>query len=71
MSRFQCKLMTTMEGCEGLQVCTFYFSFAFFHPNDNLALKSPKIAVNREFDDAIVFKMSSKSDINSSNSVVS
>ena len=43
---------------------------SFFHQKEDLALKSPRIKVTRELDGAIVFKMSSKSDKNSSNSVV-
>ena len=43
---------------------------SFFHQEEDLALKSPRIIVKRELDDAVVFKMSSKFDKNSSNSAV-
>ena len=47
---------------------------SFFHQKEDLALKSPKIIVKTEreggLDDAVVFKMSSKFDKTSSNSVV-
>ena len=43
---------------------------SFFHQEEDLALKSPRIIVKRELDDAVVFKMSSKFDKKSSNSAV-
>ena len=42
----------------------------FFHQKEDLALKSFRIIVRRELDDAVVFKMLSKFDENSLNSVV-
>ena len=43
---------------------------SFFHQKEDLALKSPRIIMKRELDDAVVFKMSSKLDKTSSNSAV-
>ena len=43
---------------------------SFFHQKEDLALKSPGIIGKRELDDAVVFKMSSTFDKNSSNSAV-
>ena len=40
---------------------------SFFHQEEDLALKSPRIIVKRELDDTVVFKISSKLDKNSSN----
>ena len=33
---------------------------SFFHQKTGLVLKSPRVIVNREMDDAVVFEMSSK-----------
>ena len=44
---------------------------SFFHQKEDLALKSPRIIVKRELDDAVVFEMPSKFDKNSSNLAVS
>ena len=52
----------------GRAPCTVVLSF--FHQKEDLALKSLRIIVKRELDDAVVFKMSLKFDKNSSNSAV-
>ena len=43
---------------------------SFFHQEEDVALKSPRIIVKRELDDALIFRMSSKFDKNYSNSAV-
>ena len=43
---------------------------SFFHQEEDLALKSPRIIAKRELDDAVILRMSSKFDKNSSNSAV-
>ena len=43
---------------------------SFFHQEEDHALKSHRIIVKRELDDAVVFKMPSKFDKNSSNSAI-
>ena len=42
-----------------------------FHQVEDLALKSPKIIVNKELDEAVLLKSSSKSDRKLSNSILS
>ena len=44
---------------------------SFFHQDDDLALKSPKIIVNKELDGTVLLKSSSKSDRKFSNLVLS
>ena len=51
-------------------MCRVYRSFVIFPPKKDLALKSPKIIVKIEQDDATVFTMPSKFEKNSSNSAV-
>ena len=44
---------------------------SFFHQDNDLALKSPKIIVNKELDEAVLLKSLSKSDRKFSNSALS
>ena len=59
--------------CKCFQMCTFSccFVLSFFHQEDDLALKSPRIIVNKELDGAVLLKTLSKSDRKFSNSALS
>ena len=59
-----------LKPCKDVRASSSTVVLSFFHQEEDLALKSPRIIVKRELDDAVVFKMSSKFDKNYSNSAV-
>ena len=60
--------MKPIDTCKGFKLCPFNCSFVLVHLTEDLALKSPKIMVNKELDKVVSLKTFSKFDKRFSNS---
>ena len=59
-----CVLIKVMQWCKGFQSAPSVVGLSSFYQDEDLALKPPKIIVNKELDEAFLLKSSSKSDEN-------